>query len=134
MRWNGGGGGEHKVAACFPGRTKSDAPVRWTKPVAALIGPRVMSSGDSVAHFLKKWFRHPLYGQNTSGASGPKLRYELPSGFATIRFVNKHWQSRRLEGYGVAPDHEVLQDVVELAEGIDSIRAAAERDLEKQCR
>lgn len=132
MRWNGGGGGEHKVAACFPGGNKSDAPTKWTKPVAVLIGPRVMSSGDSVAHFLKTWFRHPLYGQNTSGASGPKGRFELPSGFASIRFVNKHWKSRRLEGYGVAPEHEVLQDVVELAEGIDSVRAAAERYLEKQ--
>ena len=48
--------------------------------------------------------------------------------------MNTHWKSRHLEGIGVAPDHEVRQDVVELAEGVDSVRAAAERYLEKQTR
>lgn len=132
MRWNGGGGGENAVAACFPGSGEADDHDKWTKPVAVLIGPRVMSSGDSVAHFLKAWYNHRLFGENTSGASGPKGSFELPSGFASVRYVRSHWKSRMLEGIGVAPDTPVLQDVVELSFGTDSVLAAAERYLEKE--
>ncbi len=131
MRWNGGGGGEGEVAACFPGRGKCDDSSKWTKPAAVLIGPRVMSSGDSVAYFLKNTYRHQLFGDNTSGASGPKGSFELPSGFATVRYVCAQWQSRSLEGVGVAPNTPVLQDVVELSLGMDSVLAAAERHLKK---
>jgi C-terminal processing protease CtpA/Prc len=134
MRWNGGGGGESYVAACFPGRGKSEDGSRWTKPVAVLIGPRVMSSGDSVAYWLKGDLRHPLFGEHTSGASGPKNRFNLPSGFAEVGYVRSHWGSRSLEGIGVAPTTRVLQDVVELSLGIDSVRAAAERHLKKVTR
>lgn len=134
IRWNGGGGGADKVAACFPGSGKADEFEIWTKPVTVMIGPRVISSGDSVAFFLKNSYNHKLFGENTSGASGRKGSFKLPSGFATVYYVRSHWRSRSLEGIGVAPDVRVLQDVVELSCGIDSVLAAAERYLEKKAR
>jgi C-terminal processing protease CtpA/Prc len=134
MRWNGGGGGEGVVSACFPGKGKSEDGSRWTKPVAVLTGPRIMSSGDSVAFWFRNKYRHELFGEHTSGASGPKGRFELPSGFATVGYVRSHWKSRSLEGIGVAPTVPVLQDVVELSLGIDSVLAAAEKYLKKVAR
>ena len=134
MRWNGGGGGEGIVSACFPGKGKSEDHAKWTKPAAVLIGPRVMSSGDSVAFWLKNDYRHQLFGEHTTGASGRKDRFTLPSGFATVGFVSSHWKSRSLEGIGVAPNTRVLQDPVELVVGIDSVLAAAEKHLRKVAR
>jgi len=134
LRWNGGGGGEGQVAACFPGRGRVEGHEKWTKPVAVLVGPRVMSSGDSVAYYLKNTYNHELFGENTSGAPGPKGRFELPSGFASVLFVRSQWRSRSLEGIGVAPDNRVLQDVVELSCGMDSVLGAAEKHLKKKAR
>jgi hypothetical protein len=134
MRWNGGGGGEGVVSGCFPGKGKSEDGSKWTRPTAVLIGPRVMSSGDSVAFWFRNTYRHELFGDHTSGASGPKGSFELPSGFAKVGYVRSHWRSRSLEGIGVAPTTRVLQDVVELSFGIDSVLAAAEEHLKKVTR
>jgi hypothetical protein len=68
------------------------------------------------------------FGRTTAGASGNKIAFELPSGFAKGRFVFSHWHGGRsqIEGNGLEPDEIVDQDPVELSLGIDSCIRAAE--------
>ena len=69
-----------------------------------------------------------------AGASGDKINFDLPSGFAKVRFVYRHWHGGRsqIEGAGLEPDVEVLQDPVELALKIDSCIARAEEWIAEQ--
>ena len=75
-----------------------------------------------------------FFGQRTAGASGSKIHFKLPSGFAEGRFVYRHWRGGRsqIEGTGIEPDEVVLQDVVELSLGIDSCIRRAEAWLAEQ--
>ncbi len=74
------------------------------------------------------------FGQTTAGASGAKIHFKLPSGFAEGRFVCRHWRGGRstIEGIGIEPDEVVLQDLVELSFGIDSCIRRAEAWLGDQ--
>jgi len=132
MRLNGGGG-ESGVAA-FDKREGS-----WSKPLAVLIGPKAMSAAETELWTLLqmregKQCHARLFGRTTAGASGDKIHFELPSGFAQGKFVFRHWHGGRsmIEGAGIEPDEVVDQDVVELSLGIDSCIARAEEWLREQ--
>jgi C-terminal processing protease CtpA/Prc len=132
MRLNGGGG-ETGVGA-FDKRTGS-----WKKPLAVLHGPKTFSAGETEIWELRHMREGRqcvarFFGQTTAGASGSKVRFELPSGFAEGRFVSRHWRGGRskIEGSGIEPDEVVLQDVVELSLGIDSCIRRAEAWLGEQ--
>ncbi len=132
MRLNGGGG-ESGVGA-FDKREGS-----WKKPVAVLIGPKTFSAGETEVWALRdmragRTCNARTFGHTTAGASGSKLRFELPSGFAEGRFVYRHWRGGRstIEGSGIEPDEVVPQDVVELSLGIDSCIHRAEAWLREQ--
>jgi C-terminal processing protease CtpA/Prc len=134
MRRNGGGGdgGAEEVFDKQEGA--------WDKPVAVLIGPWCMSAGETEVWGLQRGMRNKrctirTFGRTTAGASGDKIRWELPSGFAKGRFVFKHWHNEqsKIEGTGIVPDVVVDQDVVELSLGIDSHIRAAEDWLREEC-
>ena len=132
MRGNGGGGDGNVQA--FDKRTGS-----WSKPLAVLIGPRSFSAAETDIWELQrmrdgKRCNARFFGRTTAGASGNKINFKLPSGFAKGRFVFCHWRGGRsqIEGAGLDPDEIVLQDVVELSQGIDSCLHAAEIWLAKQ--
>ena len=126
IRWNGGGGDGN--VQMFDKRKGS-----WDKPLAVLIGPRSFSAAETDIWMLQqmrdgKRTNARFFGRKTAGASGDKIRFKLPSGFAEGRFVFRHWHGGRskIEGHGLDPDEVVLQDVVELSAGIDSCIRAAE--------
>jgi len=132
MRLNGGGG-ESGVGA-FDTRTGS-----WKKPFVVLHGPKTFSAGETEIWALRDMRAGrkcdvQFFGQTTAGASGSKIRWKLPSGFAEGRFVYRHWRGGRskIEGSGIEPDEVVLQDVVELSLGIDSCIRRAEAWLAEQ--
>ena len=132
MRQNGGGG-ESGVDA-FDKRTGS-----WKKPVAVLMGPKSMSAAETEIWTLQQMRSNKqvdvrFFGRTTAGASGDKIRWELPSGFAKGRFVFKHWHGGRskIEGAGIEPDEVVDQDLVDLALGVDSCMQRAEDWLAQQ--
>ena len=132
MRWNGGGG-ESGVGA-FDKREGT-----WKKPFAVIQGPKTFSAAETEIWAFRDMRAGRkcdvrFFGQTTAGASGSKIRWKLPSGFAEGRFVYRHWRGGRskIEGTGLPPDEEVLQDVVELSLGIDSCIARAEAWLGEQ--
>ncbi len=132
LRVNGGGGdGNVQV---FDKRDGA-----WSKPFAVLMGPRAFSAAETEIWMLQEMragrrCNARFFGRASAGASGDKIRFELPSGFAKGRFVFRHWHGGRskIEGSGLAPDDVVLQDVVELSQGIDSCMRAAEAWLGAQ--
>lgn len=126
MRRNGGGGNSG-VGALH----RKDGV--WDKPVAVLMGPKTMSQGETEIWSLRtmrdqRMCNVRLFGQTTAGSSGRKAQFELPSGFASGQFVIDHWNNgqQTIEGRGIEPDEEVLQDIVELSRGIDSCIRRAE--------
>ena len=132
MRLNGGGG-ESGVGA-FDKRTGT-----WKKPFAVIHGPKTFSAGETEVWAFRDMREGRkcdvrFFGQTTAGASGGKLHWKLPSGFAEGRFVIRHWRGGRskIEGSGIEPDEVVLQDVVELSLGIDSCIRRAEAWLAEQ--
>ena len=132
LRRNGGGG--NSGIDVFRQREGS-----WDKPFAVLMGPRTMSAAETEIWELgemraAKSCNVRFFGRTTAGASGAKVRFELPSGFAKGQFVCRHWHGGRstIEGNGVEPDEVVLQDLVELSLGIDSCIARAEEWLASQ--
>jgi Peptidase family S41 len=132
LRLNGGGG-ESGVGA-FDAKQGS-----WDKPLAVLIGPKAFSAAETELWTLLRMRDDKrcdlrTFGSTTAGASGDKINFKLPSGFAEGRFVFRHWHGGRsqIEGKGIAPDELVEQDLVELSLGIDSCQRAAEEWLEEQ--
>ena len=126
MRLNGGGG--HSATDAFD-RSEGE----WAKPVAVLVGPKAMSQAETeLWNLLRMREGHRVelrvFGERTAGSSGDKVRFELPSGFASGQFVVRHWHGGQstIEGRGIEPDEVVRQDVVELSRGIDSCIRAAE--------
>ena len=126
MRLNGGGG-ESGVGAFHKTEGK------WDKPLAVLMGPKAMSQAETEIWTLRdmreaRTCNVRFFGERTAGSSGGKLQFALPSGFAKGQFVVRHWHGGRstIEGVGIDPDEEVLQDLVELSRGIDSCIARAE--------
>ncbi len=127
LRWNGGGGDGN--VQMFDKKKGA-----WKKPLAVVIGPRSFSAAETEIWMLQqmrdgKRVNARFFGRTTAGSSGDKIRFKLPSGFAEGRFVHRHWHGgrSRIEGHGLEPDEEVLQDIVELTRGIDSCISAAER-------
>ena len=129
-----GGGGDGGAAEIFDGKDGV-----WKKPVAVLMGPWNMSAGETEVWELQRLRKNNrcnvrFFGTTTAGASGDKIPWELPSGFAKGRFVFKHWHNEQsqIEGSGCEPDVVIDQDVVELSLGIDSHIRAAEAWLDEE--
>jgi hypothetical protein len=132
LRWNGGGG-DGNVAMFDKGQGA------WSKPLAVVMGPRTFSAAETEIWELQRMRTNHrcdarFFGRTTAGASGDKIAFELPSGFAKGRFVYRHWRGGRskIEGAGLEPDEVVHQDVVELSLGVDSCIRRAEQWLAEQ--
>ncbi len=129
MRLNGGGG-DSGIAAFHAQEGE------WDKPLAVLQGPKAMSQAETEIWNLREMREARtcnvrFFGERTAGSSGAKQPFALPSGFASGQFVIRHWHGGRseIEGQGLEPDEEILQDLVELSLGIDSCIARAEEWL-----
>ena len=100
-----------------------------TIPVAVLIGPGCVSSGEGMALMFRALPHARLFGQPTRGASGNPVALPLPNG-VTIHYST--WMTLRpdgtpLERRGVPPDERVEDTETE-----DPVRARAEAWLQEQ--
>ncbi|MCA9052693.1 MAG: S41 family peptidase [Planctomycetaceae bacterium] len=88
------------------------ATVRYTKPVAVLIGPKCVSSGEGMALMLKTLPHAKLFGQSTRGASGNPRPIGLPNGVAVhySTWISLTPDDRPIEGIGVVPDVTIDDD------------------------
>jgi hypothetical protein len=78
----------------------------YSKPVAVLIGPKVMSSNESFVLMMKYGAKATLVGDVTAGSSGRPMRHDLGVG---VTVVLPSWEDQLpdgsiLEGKGITPD------------------------------
>lgn len=78
----------------------------YKKPIAVLIGPGCVSSGEGMALMLRAQPHAMLFGRPTRGASGNPERVRLPNGLIVSR---TRWRTQlpsggELERHGVPPD------------------------------
>ncbi len=102
-------------------------PAVWSKPVVFLIDERTRSAKEMLAHELRAARIGPLVGTRTEGAVLGAGFFPLPDGSVLeLPIADVVMEGVRLEGIGVAPDHEV-DLIVPYAAGFDS---AFERALD----
>ncbi len=105
-RWRNGP--EHRHLTEGPRRYavahKDEAP--YTKPVAVLIGPGCVSSGEGFAMIMKALPHAVLIGQPTRGASGNPMPVHLPNGVSVhySRWMSLLPDGTSIERRGVQPD------------------------------
>jgi C-terminal processing protease CtpA/Prc len=79
----------------------------YTKPVAVLIGPRAVSSGEGFVQMLKCLPHVTTVGARTRGSSGNPKPFTLPGVAVTVwysRWVDLLPDGTPIEGAGIAPD------------------------------
>ncbi|MBN2080706.1 PD40 domain-containing protein [bacterium] len=134
-RWNGGGWSPHRMIELLARNetwqywARRDG-VSWRTPHQICAGPKAMlinyaagSGGDSFPFMFRKAGIGPLIGSRTWGglvglSGNPSL---IDGGICTVPSFGLYeadgtWA---VEGYGVAPDIEVLEDPGLLAQGLD---------------
>ncbi len=81
----------------------------FNKPVACLIGPGCVSSGEGLAMMLKALPHVTLFGQATRGASGNPAAVSLPNGVEVFysRWVSMLPDGTIIEGQGIQPDRPI---------------------------
>ncbi len=103
----------------------------YERPLAVLLGPGCVSSGEGMAMMLQALPQAELIGQPTRGASGNPAWLQLPNG---VQVAFSRWKSLEpdgtcIEGRGVQPDqllpHEGAGDPT-LQAAIEYLRAAVE--------
>ena len=82
---------------------------RFTGPVAVLMGPRNMNSGEAFLLMMRKAERATLFGENSFGSSGNPAPTFLPNG---VKVMIPSWRSLTpdgecFEGKGIHPDVSV---------------------------
>lgn len=148
-RNNGGGSAadymidimNRKLFGYFNSKVGDNKP--WTTPMAGIYGPKVMiineragSGGDLLPYMFKEAQLGPLVGTRTWG--GLVGTWDTPSFIDNGRMVaprggffdvDGNWA---VEGEGIAPDIEVIQDPAELAKGNDpQLERAVEEALKR---
>jgi hypothetical protein len=93
-----------------------DDAARYDKPVAVLIGPKVVSSAESFVLMMKHGAGAKLFGDATKGSSGRPLPHQLGNGVAVYL---PSWEDQLpdgtvIEGRGVRPDFVVKTNPREL--------------------
>ncbi|MCK5940396.1 MAG: S41 family peptidase, partial [Planctomycetes bacterium] len=78
----------------------------YDRPVAVLVGPRVMSSNESFVLMMKQAEDATIVGQRTLGCSGNPVSYDLGN---AVQLALPSWQALRpdgtcFEGEGLEPD------------------------------
>jgi hypothetical protein len=86
--------------------------VHYGKPLAVLIGPKCISSGEGMALMLAALPQAKLSGQPTQGASGNPRPVRLPNGVIVLysTWIALTPEGEPIEGQGVQPDVEVPDD------------------------
>jgi C-terminal processing protease CtpA/Prc len=99
---------------------------RYGKPVALLIGPKVVSSAESFVLMMKYGTRAKLIGDTTGGSSGRPVPHQLGNG---VTVYLSSWEDqlpdgRLVENLGVEPDLPVRTTLRSLARSDDVLDAA----------
>ncbi len=79
----------------------------YVKPVAVLIGPRAVSSGEGFVQMLKCLPHVTTVGARTRGSSGNPRPFALPGVAVTVwysRWVDLLPDGTPIEGAGIAPE------------------------------
>ncbi len=96
-------------------------PALWTKPVVFVIDERTRSAKEMLAHKVRKEGIGTLVGRRTEGAVLGAGFFKLPDGsYVEVPIRDVVTDGVRLEGVGVAPDHEV-DLVLPYANGRDTV-------------
>ncbi len=137
VRGNSGGGYDFKTAhynfnADLPNEKSRP---QYFKPIALLISPRCISSGENWSSWFVANKKATLFGTATAGSSGRKTVYDLSNQLFKVRFVVKAYRGyldRPLEGRGLEPDVKIAQTAADLAQGIDTVLKTATDHLRSQ--
>jgi len=96
-------------------------PALWTRPVVFVIDERTRSAKEVLAHKVRREGIGILVGRRTEGAVLGAGFFKLPDGsYVEVPISNVVTDGVRLEGVGVAPDHEV-DLVLPYANGRDTV-------------
>ena len=123
LRGNTGGGYEKSLGSLCEG---------FRKKVAVIIDAGAISAAETFARDLAEDQSARLFGSTTAGSSSTKKVYELPSGFAKIRYsvgTRRGLKGKSIEFHGIAPDVEVSADPRDLREGRNTEIEAAKQWL-----
>lgn len=145
FRANGGGGCDHdaligrlvppagRLPAGRHGEVKSAGANPYGGPVIVIIDAGVRSAGETVSGMIKEFGRGYIIGESaTAGMSSSKKTIELPSKLFVLYVSvgsNMAWfnDGRGLEGVGVVPHEVVAYSSMDLAQGVDTLIARAEK-------
>lgn len=98
---------------------------RWRKPVVLLINGGTRSGKEVLAYGFKKYGFGDVVGTRSAGALLAARAFMLSNGnLLLLAVADVSVDDERLEGQGVAPDHEVPFDI-RYAKGEDPQLAAA---------
>ncbi len=110
----------------------NDAPKRFDRPVAALIGKGVVSSAEGFALMLRQCPNVTLIGESTFGSSANPQPHLLTNGYEvwlpSWRALDA--EGKMIEGVGIAPDVLVETTAEDFADG-DPILARALEHLQR---
>jgi hypothetical protein len=98
----------------------------YAKPVAVLVGPKIVSSAESFVLMMKHGAKAKLIGEATKGSSGRPIAHQLGNG---VTVYLSSWEDQLpdgtvLEGRGVRPDVVVKMGVGKAGES-DAVLEAA---------
>jgi hypothetical protein len=108
-------------------------PPRYTKPVAVLIGPKIVSSAESFVLMMQQGAKAKLIGDATGGSSGRPMPHPLGNG---VTVYLSSWEDELpdgtlLQGNGVHPDISVAT-LPRFLEQSDAVLEAALNHLRHQ--
>jgi C-terminal processing protease CtpA/Prc len=149
FRGNGGGGCDHdaligrfvpagrRLPAARHGEVASAGEEPYGGPIVAIVDAGTRSAGETVSGMIKEYGRGYLIGESaTAGMSSSKKDIELPSKLFVLHVSvasNMAWfnEGRGLEGVGVIPHEIVPYAAADLARGVDTLIARAEKLLQE---
>ncbi|MFG0320108.1 MAG: S41 family peptidase [Planctomycetota bacterium JB042] len=129
FRANGGGGVDHEAVfgrflapgeAYGPWKASADG-AHYAGPIVVIVDAGTCSAGETLSGRLKSEKRAYVIGPSaTSGMSGRKESFDLPSGLMTVRVtVSSFSAGDEIEGYGIEPHEIVAFDRDLQGQGID---------------
>lgn len=104
---------------------------RYAGPVLLLVGPMTASGGEVVAANMKYYKRATVVGRITNGSLLVSQQRRLPDG-GTVQVATQDYigpDGRHIEAIGVAPDIEVIPQLVDIRAGHDPVLERAVQTL-----